>query len=184
MALNSNNVRVGVTGAVYIGTDVAATPTDADTPLGAGWTDLGYCDESGVVVTPSRSTTDLNVWQNGETVRKVVTAASETFQFTLVETKKETLEVYLGGKLAADGSAKVVTSRTGGRRRWVIDVIDGDNYTRFYVPFGEVTEVGARTFANSAMIGYQITIQAYPSSEIMDEGEPSAHQEWHSDLAE
>lgn len=169
MVLNSSNVRVGVTGALYRGDDTATPPTDATTPLASGYVDLGYFSEDGVTETRDRSTQTILGWQNGDILREVVTESGITFQGVLVETKKETVELYYGTTVAADGSVIIVPSKTGGRAPFVLDVVDGDNYIRANIPSGEVTEVGEQVYRNGEPIGYEVTIRAYPDSSLVDD---------------
>jgi len=160
MALDSENVRVAVTGAVYEGPTTATPPVDADTPL-TGLTDLGYVSEDGVTETRDRSTDTVKAWQNAAIVRTLVTEGTLTYQLTLLETKKEVLELYYGAQVAADGSIIIDPTASSGRRSLVIDVIDGDDFIRIYIPSGEVTEVGDQVYANGEPIGYEVTVTAY-----------------------
>lgn len=183
MALNSENVRVAVTGALSVGTDSAVAPTDADTALGSGWADLGYVGEDGVTETRDRSTETIRGWQNGDVLREVVTEASVTYQARLVETKKETVEAYYGAPVDSAGRLVIVPAKTGGRKKWILDVIDGAQFIRAYIPQGEVTEVGDQVYANGEPIGYEITIRAYPDPSIPDEdGQPGSVVKWYSSL--
>lgn len=185
MALDSANVRVAVTGVVSVGPTTATAPADADSPL-TGFDDLGYVHEDGVTETRERSTEQLRAWQNAEIVREVVTEASVTYTFRLVETKKETVELYYGSTVdPSDGSIAVIPSRTGGRKSFVIDVIDGTDYIRTYIAEGEVTEVGEQVYASGEPIGYEVTITAYPSSKILTaDGQPAAVKKFYSSLVE
>lgn len=168
MALVSDNVTVAVTGTVSIGTLAAAAPTDADTALGVGWTDLGYVSDAGIVYAPSRTTEKIKAWQNAATVREVVTEAGATWQITFIETKKEVVALYYAATVDdADGSVDVDPALTGGRQRFVIDVVDGTKYERTYIPAGELVEApGEQTSASGEPVGYTVTITAYPSSEL------------------
>ncbi len=184
MVLNSSNVRVGITGALYRGDESAVAPTDADTALGTGWVDLGYFGEDGVTEARDRSTETIRAWQNGDTLREVVTEAGLTYQGVLVETKKETVELYYGTTVAADGSVIIVPSSTGGRAPFVLDVVDGDHYIRTYIPAGEITEVGEQVYRNGEPVGYEVTIRAYPDDSLTDSGgNVGSAQKWYSGLA-
>lgn len=168
MALNSANVRVAVTGAVSVGLTTAAAPTGTGGAL-TGFNDLGLVSEDGVTEARGRSTNNLKAWQGGQTVRTVVTDGSLTYHFTLLETKKETVELYYGSTVTqtvSDGSLVIVPTATGGRRSFVLDVIDGAELLRAYVPQGEITEVGDRVYANGDAIGYEVTLTAYNDTGI------------------
>lgn len=164
MSLNSQNVRVAVTGATYVGPTTAAAPTTATSALGTDFKDLGYVSDGGVTETRDRSTNDIRAWQNSALVRQPVTESSITYNWTMIETKKETVEQYYGTTVAADGSIKIDPSKTGGRKSYVIDVIDGDDIIRVYIPNGEVTEVGDQAYVNGDPIGYEITITGYATT--------------------
>jgi len=182
MALNSANVRVAVTGAISVGPLDTEAPTDADSPL-TGFDDLGYVSEDGVTETRDRSTEQLRAWQNADILREVVTEASMSYAARLVETKNETVELYYGTPVADDGSISIIPSRTGGRKSFVLDVIDGDDFIRAYIASGEVTEVGEQVYANGEAIGYEVTITAYPSTKILTEdGQPASVKKWYSSL--
>lgn|SRR5690606_28090912 len=182
MALDSANVRVAITGAVMVADTVEAAPVDGDTPWHGA--DLGYVSEDGVTETRERSSESIRAWQNADTVREVVTEANLTYTFTLIETKAETVELYYGSEVDADGSLVVVPANTGGRKSFVLDVVDGDEFIRTYIPSGEVTEVGDQVYSNGEPIGYEVTIRAYPSSALSDaQGNAGSAKKWYSSLA-
>ena len=161
MALTAANVRVAVTGAVYAGPTATAAPTSHSSTL-TGFVDLGYVSEDGVSETRDRSSEPIRAWQNSDLVREVVTESSIQYELTLIETTEATVELFYGATVAADGQIDINPATTGGAKSFVIDVIDGDEAIRIYVPRGEVTEVGDQVYAAGEPIGYEITITAYP----------------------
>lgn len=169
MALNASNVRVAVSGEVSVGLTSATAPTGTASAL-TGFTGLGYVSEDGVTETRDRSTDSITAWQNSAQVRTVVTESSLTFQFTMIETKEATVELFYGAVVTpavSDGSFVVVPANTGGQQSFVIDVVDGAELIRIYIPNGEVTEVGDRVYNNSGdPIGYDVTVTAYPNATI------------------
>lgn len=179
MSLDATNVRVAVTGAVYSASKTAAAPTTATSALGVDYKDLGYVSDGGVTETRDRSTNQIRAWQNSALVREPVTESSIRYSFTLIETKAETIEQYYGTAVAADGSVKIDPGKTGGRRRYVLDVIDGDEVIRVFIPDGEVTEVGDQVYVNGDPIGYEITVTGYA---VNDEDESYSAIKWYSSL--
>jgi hypothetical protein len=164
MALVSDNVRVAVTGVVAVGATSATAPVDADSTA-TGFTDLGYVGEDGVTETRGRSTNKIKAWQNAAIVREVVTEAEMQLKFVLIETKQETVELFYGGTVdTADGSIAVIPANTGGRKSYVVDVVDGDDFIRTYVPSGEIVEVGDQVYASGEPIGYEVTITCYENT--------------------
>jgi hypothetical protein len=162
MSLDATNVRVAVTGAVYLAPSGTAAPTDATTAPSASFNDLGYVGEDGVTETRERSSEKIKAWQGSATVREVVTESSLTYTFVLIETKKETVELFYGSEVDANGMVAIVPSETGGRHALVIDVIDGEDFIRTTIDDGEVTEVGDQVYAAGEPIGYEVTVTAYP----------------------
>lgn len=179
MALDSSNVRVAVTGAIYAGPTSTTAPTSAVSVV-AGLDDLGYVGEDGVTETRDRSSEKIRAWQHGATVREVVTEGDFTLTCVLLETKKETIELYYGGTVAADGSIVINPTETGGRKSFVVDVIDDEDFIRTYIKEGEVTEVGDQVYANGEAIGYEVTIAAYDADY---EGTRGSAKKWYSALA-
>lgn len=168
MALSSANVRVAVTGEISVGATTAAAPTGTSGAL-TGFTGLGYVGEDGVTESRDRSTDDIKAWQNGDTVRTLVTDGSLKYNFQLLETTKAAVELAYGSTVTqtvTDGSFVIVPTSTGGRKSFVIDVVDGSNIRRIYIPEGEVTEVGDTVYAGGEAIGYEVTITTYPNSTI------------------
>ena len=184
MALDSANVRVAVTGALSVAPTATAGPTDADTPLAAAWADLGYFSDDGVTETRERDTEQITAWQNAAVVRELVTGGVIRLQGTMIETKKETVEMYYASEVAADGSIIIVPTDTGGRQGFVLDIIDGDDFIRAWVPSGEVTEVDDQEYVSGAAIGYPVTITAYPDSRLTTaDGKQGSVKKWYSSLA-
>lgn len=168
MATNAANVRVAVSGEVYVGATSATAPTGTGSAT-TGFTGLGYVSEDGVTETRERSSDTIKAWQNADTVRTVVTDAGLTYSLTLIETNEATVELFYGAAVtqaAAEGDLVVVPANTGGRKSFLIDVIDGAELRRIYIPQGEVTEVGDVVYASGEPIGYEMTITAYADTDL------------------
>lgn len=159
MALTADNVNVAVTGKVYVAPTSATAPTASNSSL-TGFTELGYVSADGITVSHDRSTSQIRAWQNSDLVREVATEATTTYSLMLLESNEDVIETYFGASVV-NGKIEVNPSATGGRKSWVIDVVDGSDLIRHYIPTGEVTAVESQTFANGEAIGYGITITAY-----------------------
>jgi hypothetical protein len=160
MALDSDNVRVAVTGAVYVAPAGTPAPTASDSTLNSAFADLGYVHSDGIAETIDKSTNQIRSWQDGSLVREIVSDGTYSVSFTLIETKEEVLELYYGVDVVG-GEVDIDPRKTGGRKSFVIDVVDGDSVERTYIPAGEVTSVGERTLASGEAIGYEVTVTAY-----------------------
>lgn len=167
MALNSGNVRVAVTGAIYSDpTGTATAPVDADAALGASFVDHGYVSEDGVTEATNRTVEQIRAWQNASVVRETVTEGEATYAFTLIETKRENVELYYADTVdTATGGIDVRPTVVGARRMYVLDVIDGDDFIRTVILAGEIQERGEQVYANGQPIGYTITLKAYEDAD-------------------
>ncbi len=164
MALDSDNVRVAVTGAVYVAPTATAAPTASDDALNVAFKDLGYVSADGIVETIDKSTTQIRSWQDGSLVREIVSEGTYSVELTFIETNEDVVELYYGATLSTgvlDGDPRA----TGGRKSFVIDVVDGSSIERTYIPAGEITSVGERTLASGEAIGYTVTITAYADTD-------------------
>jgi len=171
MALVSSNVRVGVSGEVSVGPTTASAPVSASAAL-TGFVGLGYIDENGLKRKPERKSKDIVAWQGSAVVRTVNDGAAKvTYTFVLIETNKDTIEFHFGTTVtqtATEGTYAADPASTGGRKSFVLDVIDGANLRREYVAEGELTEIGEVAFANGVPIAYECTVVAYTVPQVHD----------------
>jgi hypothetical protein len=174
MALDSDNVRVAVTGAVYVGATSAAAPTGSGSTL-SGFTDLGYVSADGITETIERTTNQIRAWQGGALVREVTSEGTYSVALTFIETNQDVLELYFGSTIT-NGELDGDPTQSGGRKSFVIDVVDGDIVERTYIPAGEITAVGERTLASGEAIGYNVTIVAYADTDNI------TYKKWFSEL--
>lgn len=164
MALDESKVRVAVTGAVMSGLTSATAPTGTAATT-TGFTDLGYVNEDGVSITlpGAGDSTPIKAWQNGATVRTVRSATEDnpTVEFVLLETKKEAVEAALGvtvTQTVTEGSFEIDTTDVRAAKSWIVDVIDGAELIRAYVPKGVPTGEVSLVFKNEEPIGYSVTL--------------------------
>lgn len=167
MALNSENVLVALTGAVYVAPTGTALPTTTGAAWNAAFVDVGYLDESGIVEAPNDERAEIKAWQNGDTVREMITGSKTVYSITLLETTAAGLGLYYGdGSVitgTGDGPATIaIKNPTGGRHAFGFDVIDGERLVRWTVALGEVTERGEISYVNDQAVSYALSITAYP----------------------
>jgi|TARA_R110000765_G_C18901010_1_gene604065 hypothetical protein len=160
MALDSDAVRVAVSGAVYAAPTTTTAPTTSGSSLDAAFVDLGYVSSDGITETIEKNTAQIRAWQYGALVREVTSEGTYSVALTFLETNLAVLELYFGSTItggALDGNP----TASGGRKSFVVDVVDGPIVERTYIPSGEITSVGERTLASGDAIGYTVTITAY-----------------------
>ena len=166
MALDPDNVRVALTGAVYTAAKGTTAPTNATTAFGAGWTDLGWISDDGVEEGYNDDVKEIKAWQGGATVRRVIASSEATLKFTCIESNPDVVELYHKGDTV--GSQKIeVHSPTPDERAFAFDVVDGLTHMRIIVPRGEVTERGPIKYKTDEAVAYDLTVTCYPDADAL-----------------
>ncbi len=175
MAQTVSNVSVGKPGAsggVYVAPLGSTLPTDSSTALASAYVSLGYVSEDGVNNSNSPSTDTGKAW-GGDIVITYQTEKPDTFQFTLIESlNKDVLSAVYGsthvtGSALTSGLTVTATSDEAEAKVWVIEVVMRDNtYKRIVIPNGKIIEVGDIVYKDDEIVGYDVTIQAFPDSTI------------------
>lgn len=165
MALDATKTQVAVSGGVLKGLTTATAPTGTS-GVTTGFVDMGYISEDGIEITmpDAGDATPIKAWQGGTTVRTIRTPTEDnpSWHFTALETNLSVVEAYFGvtvTQTATDGSFAYVATATRPYNAWIIDVIDGAELQRDYVPKGIVTSVGAQTASNGDVTGYEVTVE-------------------------
>lgn len=171
-APNVGNVSTGkpsVSGGIWIADAGTSLPNDATTTLTGDFTALGYVSEDGLVNSNSPESDTGKAW-GGDIVITYQTEKPDTFQFTLIGAKDvDVLETVYGaanvsGTLAT-GIAVTANADEAEEHVWVFEVVMRNNtFKRIVVPVGKITEVGDITYTDDAIVGYELTIQAFPDS--------------------
>jgi hypothetical protein len=162
MANTADNVRVGVTGAVYYAATTATLPISVSAAT-TGFTDLGYVGEDGITETQPTDTNEIKARQNGAIVRRPQTSHELTYEFTLLETSNA-VQALVFGTAPTTGTAMSITGDKLDAHAFVIDVDDGSIRRRICIPNGEITERPEVVYANSEAAAYKVTITCYPDA--------------------
>ena len=167
---NAANVTTGkrrVDGGIYFAPAGTTLPTDATTALATAFKNLGYVSEDGVTNSLSKETTEIKEW-GGDTVDVVLTAQNDTFSFTLIESLNvDVLKAYYGDEnvsgTLADGITITANSKELPEKAWVVDMIMRNGaLKRIVIPRGKVTTTEEITYVDNEVVGYGITITAFP----------------------
>lgn len=168
MALNGDNVRIGITGAVYAAPYGTPLPSTFDSALDPLFVDLGYLSEDGIEESYEDESQEVKAWQNGATVRRRIASSETRFSFTMIETTNHTLELFhKGSNIVSDGADgwKMLVKAPGEDRRVVVmDVLDGDDIIRIVAPSAEVTERDSIAYGGEE-VGYKVTVTAFPTTQ-------------------
>lgn len=161
------------TGGVLVAPAGTALPTNASTAPNASFKAVGYVGEDGVTEGGERTTEKVKAW-GGDIVKVLQTDHSLTYAFTLIESLNvEALKAVYGdanvtttAPTASTGTLQTVnvTGEQLGHKAWIIEVKDGIARVRIAIADGQVTEVGEITYSDGSVIGYPVTIEAFPDS--------------------
>jgi hypothetical protein len=99
-ALNSGQIRVAGTGAVYRAALGTALPTDSTTALIAAYANVGYLT-NGFEVSQELKTKEVTVWQSSEAARIIKTGLTRKIKFELQQQNKTTLQLAWGGTVVS-----------------------------------------------------------------------------------
>ena len=175
LTLDATRVLTGIAGEVLVGPTSATFPTTAaEAPT--GFIGLGYLSPDGVVPKNDRTTKDLTGWQYNAVVRVLVTDAKRTYEFTLWETTAVTIGFAYGTTVTqtiTEGTYTIDPSATGGTKKFIIDVIDGDNAHREMFD-GELTTMEESGWKNGEAVAFKCTVTAYTKPDAMDTSLKSA----------
>lgn len=167
-APNVDNVTVAITGGARyspVGTTAPTTPTAA---YAAGWLEMGYISEDGITESGNVETTEIKAWQNGTTVRKVISAYDLVFKLTVITKDKDIWALWYPGSTiatAAGVTTTTVKAPTSDPKAFGFDVVDGAKHERILVPKGEVTSRGDIVYKSDEPIGFELEITAYRASD-------------------
>lgn len=167
MALDASNAAVAVSGEVFVGDLDAEIPTGVNfDPLANGYLGLGYLSEDGFEITPETSSENLVGWQNAAVLRTIITEASITATFTMVEIKPETVETYWATDIdPVTGAYDIDPAATGGKKKWLFQVIDGDE-AELGCYVGEISGREAITNQSGQLIGMGVTVTFTPHADF------------------
>jgi hypothetical protein len=169
MAIDTTEIRVGQSGAVYVAPIGTAMPIEPDDVLDVAFVDLGAITEDGVSLEPGMTVEKLRAWQANKTVRVVKTEDELMASFTLMQWNNETVPLALGGgTISATPGAQVkyVPPAAGviDERIFLIEWVDGANDYRLLIPRGMVTDVGEIQLAKTDAAGLELTVEVLGSA--------------------
>lgn len=167
------NVAAGkplASGGIYLATIGSTAPTSVSAALVAAYKSAGYIGEDGVTEGGERSTTKIKAW-GGDVVKVVQDEHSLTYTFRFIEAMNGDVLAAVHG---ADNVTTTPATLTSGtihevkvtgdslpHFQIVFEIKDGDNRIRISAEDAQITEVGEITYADSDVIGYEVTVECF-----------------------
>jgi hypothetical protein len=143
-------IRVAGTGHLFVAPVGTPAPTDVTTPwatVSTLWQDLGFTDESGVVVGKKDSWDSINLWQTTVPARMVPKSRAFTAKFTLEQINAVTLPLWAGGGVVQTNGASgylytISETLQSYERALGIEWTDNNGAitTRIIIPRGQVSD--------------------------------------------
>ena len=168
-------------GAIYHAPAGTTLPTNATSSLDAAFKNLGYVSEDGLTNTNTASTEQIKAW-GGDIVAQPQTEKPDTFAATFIESMNEdVLKATYGDDNVSGALATGITIRANSKElpagAWVVDMVLGKNMKRIVIANGQVTEVGDIEYKDDSLIGYPLTITAFPGG-WSDTTDTDTHKEY------
>lgn len=167
------NVAAGkplASGGIYLAPIGSAAPSSVSDALDAAYKSAGYIGEDGVTEGGERSTTKIKAW-GGDVVKVVQDEHSLTYTFRFIEAMNgDVLRAVYGDENVQTAAATEttgtihevkVTGETLPHFQIVFEIKDGDNRIRISAEDAQITEVGEITYADSDVIGYEVTLECF-----------------------
>lgn len=168
---NATNVSVGrgVTGGYAYSAPITATvPTDYSTPLGEGFSNLGFITEDGIEFGLDSDDNEFND-MNGDVYESSTGSEKETAILTLAEIKMDSLAEAYGKENVTDADGMITVKHNTtehDERIYVFELLlkNGRKW-RVVIPRGKAKRSSSVTVAKGDIVGYQITITTFPDTD-------------------
>jgi hypothetical protein len=170
VSLNADNVVIAVTGDVAFAVPGSTLPINSTDPLPGAFRSVGYISEDGITESYDEDSETIQAWQFGTIVRRITSGSSAQFEFTMIETNKNSLETYYKNSTITGSGPYTLKVRPPGSdiKPYTFLVVDGDKAERIVLPTAEVTERGEVVRVSTDAVGYPVTITAYPITDPDD----------------
>lgn len=167
------NVTFGkpkVSGAIYTAPIGTKLPTSASEELDAAFLNLGYVSEDGVKNSVEIDSEGVKAW-GGDNVATAFNGKTDQFSYTLIEAlRPEVLEEVYGSENVSGTLETGIEVKSNPlepeEHAIVIDqIFRGGVLSRHVIPRAKLTAIDEITYADSDLVGYGLTMDAFPDEE-------------------
>lgn len=123
MSNDASEVRLAPDGQVYVAPKGTTLPTTATMSLNAAFKELGYLDESGVVINPDLKLSDIMSWQSALAIKTTLDTVKFEVKFKMMQVNTVTWGLYFFNTSWANsfGQGKLtIPSNPGSQERALI----------------------------------------------------------------
>jgi len=170
-ANSADAIRFASNGTLSVAPVATAGPTDASTPLGVGWSQLGYVSDAGVSLTPSITTQAINAWQSAVPVKYLVTGATFQMAFVLLQFDKEAVELYFGSTFETNATSEskmeIGSNPDLIETALVVEWTDATVTNRLHIPRAQVSAREALTLVRTGATQLGLTLDALDEGGIL-----------------
>lgn len=171
--LTSSNVVAAVSGEIALAPLGTALPVGTAATADAAFVGLGYFSDDGVREVFETSESSEYAWQNRQEVLRSVDKASVSYEETLIETKKVTVEAYYGTSVtqtATEGTYTINPGGTSGRKAMYFTKIYSNWKIRLVTcEDAEVFKAGNVEDKDGKSVKYPIKIVCYSKPKVYDQ---------------
>jgi hypothetical protein len=161
--INSGEVRVAGSGAMWKAPLGTTLPTDSTTAWGAAFVNLGYATD-GFKVTQNLKTQGISAWQTIEQVRLIATELIRSISFESIQSNTATVGLAWGGATITPttGGAYSMSVPGGQLTDFIlgIDWNDGTTTQRLIVQHASLLALPTITYTRTDAVKYPLDVQA------------------------
>lgn len=170
--INSGQIRVAGTGAVWRAPAGTALPADSTTAWGAGFQNLGYGND-GFTAKPNYKTKVVRGWQNRGVLRNITTEFDWVFDFELMQSNVATLALAWGGATITPGTlgayTMVLPSDPAAEFVLGFDWSDGLLNQRIIIPRASLAALPQIKFVRTDAVSYIFSVQTLVPTDGSDQ---------------
>ena len=164
--MDASQVTVGsalATGAIWVGPQTAALPTNATSNIPSTYSLLGFTSDAGVQIAESSSNNPIRAWEERTEVYNVRTEFSETVSFTPIQLNEDVAKLTWGEDNVSVAASGALTVKHHGRTmepvNIVIETVPREDYVQRHCFTGQLTERGQQTMDGTQIDHRQLTFK-------------------------